>query len=81
MGRRGRQFESARPDFVKVLALVLASAALVSATGASAETTSFRGTISRIDRETDDVETISIGNAPAGIAVADGLVWVTVQEP
>ena len=49
MGRRGRQFESARPDFVKVLALVLASAALVSATGASAETTSFRGTISRID--------------------------------
>ena len=49
MGRRGRQFESARPDFVKVLALVLASAALVSTTGAGAQTTSFHGTISRID--------------------------------
>ena len=49
MGRRGRQFESARPDFVKAFALVLATAALVSTTGAAAQTTSFRGTILRID--------------------------------
>jgi len=27
------------------------------------------------------VKTIEVGNAPAGIVVADGLVWVTVQAP
>ena len=34
----------------------------------------------RIDPATKDVvETIEIGNAPTGIVVAAGLVWVTVQ--
>jgi YVTN family beta-propeller protein len=39
------------------------------------------GTVSRIDPGTREVETIEIGNRPAGIVVADGLVWVTVQAP
>jgi YVTN family beta-propeller protein len=40
------------------------------------------GTISRIDPETNKVEsTITIGNAPSGIVLADGLLWVTVQAP
>ena len=40
------------------------------------------GTVSRIDPETSDVvETIEIGNPPAGIVVADGYVWVSVQAP
>ena len=39
------------------------------------------GTVSRIDPETNEVETIEIGNAPAGIAVFRGLVWVSVQAP
>jgi YVTN family beta-propeller protein len=39
------------------------------------------GTLSRIDPEANEVvETIEVGNAPAGVAV-DGLVWVTVQSP
>jgi len=39
-------------------------------------------TVSRIDPATNDlVETIALHNAPAGIAVADGLVWVTAQAP
>ena len=38
------------------------------------------GSVSRIDPATKDVvETIEIGNAPTGIVVAAGLVWVTVQ--
>jgi YVTN family beta-propeller protein len=38
------------------------------------------GTVSRIDPSTNEVvRTIDFGSAPAGIAVADGLVWVTVQ--
>jgi YVTN family beta-propeller protein len=40
------------------------------------------GTLSRIDPETNDVErTIELGNAPFGIALADGVLWVTVQAP
>jgi YVTN family beta-propeller protein len=39
------------------------------------------GTVSRIDPATNDVETIDVGNAPAGIAVYRGLVWVSVQAP
>ena len=40
------------------------------------------GTVSRIDPETNEVvKTIEVGNAPAGIAVSDGLVWVSVQAP
>ncbi|CAN5280340.1 hypothetical protein BH09ACT13_BH09ACT13_00490 [soil metagenome] len=40
------------------------------------------GTISRIDTATNEVvATIEIGNVPSGIAVVDGFVWVTVQEP
>ena len=39
-------------------------------------------TLSRIDPATDEVvETISLGNAPAGIAVGGALVWVAVQAP
>jgi YVTN family beta-propeller protein len=38
------------------------------------------GTVSRVDPETRAVvQTIEVGNRPAGIVVADGLVWVTVQ--
>jgi YVTN family beta-propeller protein len=38
------------------------------------------GTLSRIDPATNEVErTIEIGHAPAGIALAAGLLWVTVQ--
>ncbi len=40
------------------------------------------GTVSRIDPETSEVvATIEVGQAPAGIAVGHGLVWVTVQSP
>jgi YVTN family beta-propeller protein len=39
-------------------------------------------TVSRIDPATGEVaKTIELRNAPAGIAVADDLVWVTVQAP
>ncbi len=39
-------------------------------------------TLSRIDPATNDVvETISLGNAPAGIAFGGDLVWVAVQAP
>jgi serine/threonine-protein kinase len=39
------------------------------------------GTVSRIDPETRRVtRTIDVANAPVGIAVAGGLVWVTVQD-
>ena len=45
-------------------------------------TNSGEGTVSRIDPETNKVEsTIPIGNAPSGIVLADGLLWVTVQAP
>jgi YVTN family beta-propeller protein len=37
------------------------------------------GTVSRIDPESNDVDTIEVGNAPAGIAIHRGLVWVSVQ--
>ncbi len=38
------------------------------------------GTVSRIDPATNRVvRTIDVGQAPAGLAEADGLVWVTVQ--
>jgi YVTN family beta-propeller protein len=40
------------------------------------------GTVSRIDPTTNNVvQTIGVGNAPAGIAVANGLVWVAAQAP
>jgi streptogramin lyase len=39
-------------------------------------------TLSRIDPTTNEVrETIDIGNVPAGIAAADGFLWVTAQAP
>ena len=38
--------------------------------------------MSRIDPGTNEVvATIDVGNAPSGIAFADGFVWVTVQAP
>ena len=40
------------------------------------------GSISRIDPETNDVTTtISVGSPLGGVAVADGLVWASVQAP
>ena len=40
------------------------------------------GTLSRIDPATNKVErTVPIGQAPAGIVFAEGLLWVTVQAP
>jgi peptide/nickel transport system substrate-binding protein len=40
------------------------------------------GTISRIDSASNDVvSTIAVGNAPAGVAFADGELWVSVQAP
>ena len=40
------------------------------------------GTVSRIDPAKGAVvTTIDVGGAPAGVAAANGLVWVTVQEP
>jgi YVTN family beta-propeller protein len=40
------------------------------------------GTVSRIDPETNEVsETVETGNAPAGIAVSNGVVAVSVQAP
>ena len=40
------------------------------------------GTLSRIDPETNKEErTVPIGQAPAGIVLAEGLLWVTVQAP
>jgi YVTN family beta-propeller protein len=40
------------------------------------------GTISRIDPLTNEVvATIETGNAPSGVAFADGYLWVAVQEP
>ena len=40
------------------------------------------GTVSQIDPAANEVvRTTEVGGAPAGIAVADGFVWVTVQAP
>jgi YVTN family beta-propeller protein len=40
------------------------------------------GTVSRIDPvKREVVKTIDVGNAPAGIAVGLGNVWVSVQSP
>ena len=40
------------------------------------------GTVSRIDPGARKViETIDVGNAPAGLVVSDGLVWATIQAP
>ena len=40
------------------------------------------GTVSRIDPRTNTVvATVDVVNAPAGIAAADGFLWVTVQAP
>ena len=39
-------------------------------------------TVSRIDPTTNEVvATIEIGNAPSGVAAANGVLWVTVQAP
>jgi YVTN family beta-propeller protein len=39
-------------------------------------------TVSRIDTKTNEVvATIELGSSPAGLAVVDGGVWVTAQEP
>ena len=39
------------------------------------------GTVSRIDPDTNRVvQTIDLGEAPAGLVVAGNLLWVTVQE-
>ena len=39
------------------------------------------GTVSRIDPDTNRVvQTIDLGEAPAGLVVAENLLWVTVQE-
>jgi streptogramin lyase len=38
-------------------------------------------TVSRIDAESYEVETIDVGNPPAGIVVSGGRVWVSVQAP
>ena len=56
--------------------------ALASGAGAVWVANTASGTVSRVDPETSDVvETIEIGNPPAGIVVADGYVWVSVQAP
>jgi YVTN family beta-propeller protein len=40
------------------------------------------GTVSRVDPQTNKVvATIDVGNAPSGLAFADGRVWLTVQAP
>ena len=40
------------------------------------------GTVWRIDSTTNEVDRkIDVGNAPAGVVVADGVVWVAVQAP
>jgi YVTN family beta-propeller protein len=40
------------------------------------------GTVWRIDPRTNDVVAkIEVGNAPSGLAFADGQVWLTVQAP
>jgi len=40
------------------------------------------GTVSRVDPQTNEVvATIEVGNAPSGLAFADGQVWLTVQAP
>jgi YVTN family beta-propeller protein len=40
------------------------------------------GSVSRIDPQTNEVvETIEVGNAPSGLAFADGQLWLTVQAP
>ncbi len=40
------------------------------------------GTVSRVDPQTNKVvETIQVGNAPSGLAFADGQLWLTVQAP
>ena len=38
------------------------------------------GTVSRIDPATNEVKTIHVGHRPLGVALADGLVWVTVRS-
>ena len=40
------------------------------------------GTVSRVDPQTNKVvKTIEVGNAPSGLAFADGKIWLTVQAP
>lgn len=54
--------------------------ALASGAGAVWVANTKAGTVSRIDPATNKVvATIKIGNAPAGLVVAEGYVWVTAQ--
>jgi YVTN family beta-propeller protein len=56
--------------------------ALASDAGGVWVTNTEAGTISRIDPTTNEVvKTIQTGNAPTGIAAADGFIWVAVQAP
>jgi YVTN family beta-propeller protein len=58
------------------------ASAVASADGAIWVANTSAGTISRIDPATYDVvATIETGNAPAGLATANGLLWVAVQSP
>jgi YVTN family beta-propeller protein len=50
--------------------------------GAVWVTNSGDATVSRIDPATNEVvDTLDVGAAPTGIAVANGFVWVAVQAP
>jgi YVTN family beta-propeller protein len=54
--------------------------AVAGAAGAVWVANSAAGTISRIDTRTNEVvKTIDVGNAPVGLAVADAVLWVTIQ--
>ena len=54
--------------------------AVVVAAGAVWVANRLDGTVSRIDPQTNKVvDTIEVGNAPSGLAYADGLLWLTVQ--
>jgi branched-chain amino acid transport system substrate-binding protein len=37
------------------------------------------GTVARIDPETGNVKPVGVGGSPAGVAIGEGKVWVTVQ--
>jgi YVTN family beta-propeller protein len=56
--------------------------AVASGSGAVWVANNKAGTVSRIDPTTNEVvATVKTGNAPAGLVVAGGYVWVTVQAP
>jgi YVTN family beta-propeller protein len=58
------------------------ASAVASSEGAVWVANTTAGTVSRIDPSTNDVvTTIETGNAPSGLAVADGFLWVAVRAP